>query len=153
MSETKRCPNCKRVLDKGNFYNNKSTKDGLDFHCKPCRNKINKRSKKRRRDKSRLNIKSSDGDNPDKVSQSRNNFRRNKLNEILRSREYYRKNKERIKRREWEKNNIPYWKICEYCGKMFKGVRVEKYCSFDCMFNKVNNELSREQQSFSENGL
>jgi DNA-directed RNA polymerase beta' subunit len=43
----KRCPRCKKTLDKKCFYKDKSTKDGLTCYCKDCQKiKITNRKKK-----------------------------------------------------------------------------------------------------------
>lgn len=38
----KKCPNCKKIKDKTEFYNNKSRHDNINSYCKLCENILNK---------------------------------------------------------------------------------------------------------------
>jgi len=54
----KRCPKCeKTLLKEGNFYKDKSRKDGCCSYCKTCHNKVSagdEKKKQRKRDYSKL---------------------------------------------------------------------------------------------------
>ena len=43
----KTCPSCKETKDRTEFNKNKSTKDGLQSYCKPCKTAANRRSPNR----------------------------------------------------------------------------------------------------------
>lgn len=45
----KYCPKCKQVLTIESFGNSSNRKDGHDDYCKPCRNKVIKESKERKK--------------------------------------------------------------------------------------------------------
>lgn len=113
--KVKKCTKCKKFKSISSFQNNATTKDGLQFWCKFCKNAINKRWKNKNPEKARLSVRNWELANPEKSRANVYKWKRNNPDKVKKSRvEWARRNKHKknakeAKRRAAKLNATPPW--------------------------------------------